>query len=76
MSAKPNPGHQGRTGWASLIVGLVLCLVGGVWAFQGAGVLLGSFMTSQRQWLIIGLIILAIGIWLAYRGVAAGARRR
>ncbi|HUZ76699.1 MAG TPA: hypothetical protein VMV93_03845 [Chloroflexota bacterium] len=75
MSPRPSPARQGSIGWTSLIVGLVLCLVGGVWAFQGAGVLLGSFMTSQRQWLIIGLIVLAIGIWLAYRGVAAAARR-
>jgi hypothetical protein len=36
--------------WSLLVVGILLVLVGGVWIFQGIGVLKGSFMTGQALW--------------------------
>ena len=56
---------------ARLVVGVLLCVVGGVWFFQGIGVLKGSFMTGQGFWTLIGLILLVVGgrmIWRAVRG--------
>ena len=56
---------------ARLVVGVLVCVVGGVWFFQGIGVLKGSFMTGQDFWTLIGLILLLIGgrmIWRAVRG--------
>jgi hypothetical protein len=64
--------------WVKGIVGVILVLLGAVWTGQGLGLLPGSFMTGQRQWAIIGLVLLAIGIWLLWSVVqarrSAGAR--
>jgi hypothetical protein len=53
----------------SLIIGLIAILVGAVWILQGTGMLPGSFMTGQRMWLIIGIIVAIIGLALAYNGI-------
>ena len=46
------------------IVGAILVLIGAVWALQGVGVIGGSFMTGQTQWLVIGLVCAIIGVVL------------
>lgn len=53
-----------------LVVGGVCLLVGLVWTLQGAGVLLGSFMTGSRFWLIVGVVLDVGGVYLLYRGLA------
>ncbi|HEV2014128.1 MAG TPA: hypothetical protein VGR77_09635 [Candidatus Dormibacteraeota bacterium] len=53
----------------SLILGVIAILAGGVWILQGAGVLPGSFMTGQRMWLIIGIVVAIVGLALAYSGI-------
>ncbi len=58
----------------SLILGLIAILVGGVWILQGTGMLPGSFMTGQRMWLVIGIIVGVIGLGLAYNGIRRPAR--
>jgi hypothetical protein len=58
----------------SLIVGVIAILVGGVWILQGTGMLPGSFMTGQRMWLIIGIIVAIVGVALAYNGIRRPAR--
>jgi hypothetical protein len=57
---------------ARLIGGGVLLLLGVVWALQGAGVLGGSGMSGQSQWLLIGAVVAVIGLWL----IATGLRGR
>jgi hypothetical protein len=49
------------------ITGFVLVLIGMVWALQGGGVLPGSVMSGQRQWLIIGIALVAAGVALLIR---------
>ena len=44
------------------IIGIILFLIGALWAFQGLGLVGGSFMTGERQWLIIGIITAVVGI--------------
>jgi hypothetical protein len=46
------------------IVGLLLVLVGAVWALQGAGVIGGSGMTGSTRWLVIGLVLVVAGLAL------------
>ncbi len=58
----------------SLILGLIAIFAGGVWILQGSGVLAGSFMTGQRMWLIIGIIVAIVGLALAYNGIRRPAR--
>jgi hypothetical protein len=55
-----------------LIVGLMLCLVGGVWFTQGIGVLKGSFMTGQAFWTVVGVILLALGLRMILNAVRPG----
>jgi hypothetical protein len=58
----------------SLVLGLIAIFAGGVWILQGAGVLPGSFMTGQRMWLYIGIVVAIIGLALAYNGIRRPAR--
>jgi hypothetical protein len=52
----------------SLVLGAIGVLAGAVWILQGAGLLAGSFMTGQRMWLFIGIIVAIVGLALAYNG--------
>ncbi|HVV20357.1 MAG TPA: hypothetical protein VHF06_13045 [Pseudonocardiaceae bacterium] len=52
-------------------VGVVLLAVGVVWVLQGLGTLTGSFMTGQKVWFAIGLLLGLAGLVALY----SGARR-
>ena len=57
-----------RPGRIALItVGVVALIVGGVFAGQGLNLIPGSFMTGNRMWLTIGLIVGVILIVLGLR---------
>ncbi|MFL5803884.1 MAG: hypothetical protein ACJ8CR_19340 [Roseiflexaceae bacterium] len=58
--------------WVMLGLGVLLTLIGVVWILQGTGVLLGSVMTGQSFWAIMGLLALIGGLALLF----FGARRR
>jgi hypothetical protein len=58
----------------SLIIGGIAILAGAVWILQGSGILPGSFMTGQRMWLIIGIIVGLFGLALAYNGIRKPAK--
>lgn len=55
-----------------LVIGVAAVVVGAVFAGQGANVIPGSFMTGDRTWLGIGIVLVVVGIVL----IAAGFRRR
>jgi hypothetical protein len=46
------------------ILGALLTLVGLVWILQGFNILLGSMMSGQIQYAILGLVVAVIGIAL------------
>ncbi len=46
------------------ILAIVLLVVGVLWFLQGMNVLLGSAMTGQTQWTVIGIIAFVAGIGL------------
>lgn len=46
------------------IVGGAFVLTGAIWAGQGAGLIGGSVMTNDPQWLIIGIVMLVLGVIL------------
>jgi hypothetical protein len=56
-----------------LVLGVIAILVGAVWILQGSGVLPGSFMTGQRMWLVIGIVVAMVGLALAYNGTRRSA---
>jgi len=50
--------------WVLNIIGVLLILIGSVWFLQGINILLGSFMSGQPQWAIIGSVAVIIGVGL------------
>jgi uncharacterized membrane protein HdeD (DUF308 family) len=62
------------TRWIPAVLGVLMVFFGAVWTLQGANLLLGSFMTGSRLWLIIGLLLLIGGIALLSRTVRSRAR--
>ena len=62
------------TRWIPAVLGVLMIFFGAVWTLQGANLLLGSFMTGSRLWLIIGLVLLIGGIALLSRTVRSRAR--
>lgn len=60
--------------WVFNIVGGLLVLVGIVWFLQGINVLLGSFMTGQPLYAVLGVVLGAFGgglLFLANRRTSA-----
>ena len=59
-----------RVGRIALItIGLIALIIGGVFAGQGMNLIPGSFMTGNRMWLAIGLIVAVVGIILVVLGL-------
>lgn len=50
--------------WIRRAVAVVLIVVGGVWLFQGVGVIEGSFMTGEALWAVIGAVCVVAGLAL------------
>lgn len=44
------------------VLALIVLGIGVLWSLQGLGVVHGSFMTGQRQWLYIGLATTLAGL--------------
>jgi hypothetical protein len=55
--------------WGLLIVVALMLIVGGVWFFQGIGILLGSRMTNDPFWAIAGGVVVVVGAVLAVLGL-------
>ena len=53
-----------------VIPAVLLILVGGVFALQGAGLLPSAVMHGKPEWLVIGIVMVAAGAFLGYRGTA------
>ncbi len=44
------------------LLALLLLAVGVLWSLQGIGLVQGSFMTGQSQWLYIGIVTALVGL--------------
>ncbi|MER8983381.1 hypothetical protein [Mesorhizobium sp. M0870] len=44
------------------LLALIVLAVGALWSLQGLGVVGGSFMTGQSQWLYIGVVTMVVGL--------------
>ncbi|MBZ9820993.1 hypothetical protein [Mesorhizobium sp. CA4] len=44
------------------VLALIVLSVGVLWSLQGLGLIKGSFMTGQAQWLYIGLVTMLVGL--------------
>lgn len=52
-----------------VIAGVVLMLMGLVWALQGFGVIGGSAMSGSTLWAVVGPCVVLIGAALTWAGV-------
>lgn len=52
-----------------VVVGVLITLAGLVWALQGAGVILGSFMSNDPTWIWIGSGTAVVGLALVVFGL-------
>jgi hypothetical protein len=52
--------------WILVILGVLMVLMGIVWALQGANLLLGSPMTGNPFWLVVGIVIIVVGAALSF----------
>jgi type VI protein secretion system component VasK len=68
VSAMSSPGAR----IVLIVLGVIALIAGVIWVGQGMGLIPGSFMTGDRTWLLIGLIVGVVGIVL----IALGLRRR
>ncbi|AZO20836.1 MULTISPECIES: hypothetical protein [unclassified Mesorhizobium] len=44
------------------VLALIVLGIGVLWSLQGLGLVQGSFMTGQREWLYIGLVTMLVGL--------------
>jgi hypothetical protein len=44
------------------LLALIVLAIGALWSLQGIGLVGGSFMTGQSQWLYIGLVTMLVGL--------------
>ena len=56
----------------AVIFGVLITLAGIVWALQGSGVILGSFMSNNPSWTWIGAATSLLGVALAVFGLRYG----
>jgi protein-S-isoprenylcysteine O-methyltransferase Ste14 len=50
--------------WIRGIVGVVLCALGAVWIAQGSGGMHGSGMTGHKQFELLGVVVVIVGLAL------------
>jgi len=58
----------------SLVTPILLVVVGGIWTFQGVGVLKGSFMTGDAFWGWTGAACVLVGLAILARGLRRAGR--
>lgn len=52
-----------------MVFGILLALAGLVWALQGVGLILGSFMSNDPLWIWIGTGTVLVGLALLVFGL-------
>ena len=65
--------------WISLVIGVLLVAVGGLWTLQGLGVVSGSVMSGDTTWAIVGPVVLVVGLVgavIGLRWLRAPSKRR
>jgi xanthine/uracil permease len=59
-----------------VVVGAVISLIGLLFAGQGLNLVPGSFMTGDRTWFWVGLVLVVLGAVLVVTGLRRGSATR
>jgi hypothetical protein len=49
------------------IAGIIIILLGSLWMLQGANIIPGMAMSGNREWLVIGAMLVIFAIGLLYQ---------
>jgi hypothetical protein len=60
--------------WLLLLLGVVIAVVGVVWALQGFDVIGGSPMSGVTLWAVVGPIVAVVGLALVALGLRTARR--
>ena len=52
-----------------VVLGVLVSLAGAVWTLQGAGFILGSFMSNDSTWIWIGAVTALVGVAILAVGI-------
>ena len=55
-----------------VVLGVIILLAGTIFALQGAGYILGSFMSNNPPWIWIGIVMALAGVGIVAFGVRTG----
>ena len=59
---------------ALMVVGLTTLVTGAIFAGQGLNLIPGSFMTGDRTWLWVGLLLVVVGLVVTVLGLRRSGR--
>lgn len=54
---------------AAVVVGVLALVTGGVWIGQGLNLIPGSFMTGDKTWFYVGVVVALVGVVLLLAGL-------
>ena len=63
-------------GWLPMALGVLSLVLGAIWTLQGLGILLGSRMSGEQLWAIIGPVTALTGLILVVIGVRVRSRSK
>ena len=58
-----------------IVIGVIILVIGGIFAGQGANLIPGSSMTGDPTWLIIGTVMAVVGVVFIVLGVRRGGAK-
>ena len=56
-------------------LGVLMIIIGGIWTFQGLGVIKGSAMSGVETWAIVGPLVAGLGVALLIVGLRSRPTR-
>lgn len=56
-------------------LGVLMIIIGGIWTFQGLGVIKGSAMSGVEMWAILGPLVAGLGVALLIVGLRTRSTR-
>ena len=55
-----------------IVIGVIILVIGGIFAGQGANIIPGSSMTGDPTWLYVGIAMVVVGLIVIVFGVRRG----
>ena len=53
----------------AVVIGVLAMIIGAVWIGQGLNLIPGSFMTGDKTWFYVGVVVALVGVVLLLAGL-------